>query len=123
MIYLLLLHSPFKSTCIQITKHGFTIFYLYFLLVMLSLILNSVSNQITGSTAKPEDFYRIIEHFSLGRRRIELFGEDHNIRSGWLTVGKGLSSSDFNAEVKVPSLLSEARGAVFGKGNYNLTWK
>ncbi|KAK6925843.1 MT-A70-like [Dillenia turbinata] len=52
-----------------------------------------------GSTAKPEDMYRIIEHFALGRRRLELFGEDHNIRSGWLTVGKGLSSSNFNAEV------------------------
>ncbi|KAA8516879.1 hypothetical protein F0562_017303 [Nyssa sinensis] len=41
-----------------------------------------------GSTAKPEDMYRIIEHFCLGRRRLELFGEDHNIWSGWLTVGK-----------------------------------
>lgn len=51
-----------------------------------------------GSTAKPEDMYRIIEHFALGRRRLELFGEDHNIRSGWLTVGKGLSSSNFNSE-------------------------
>ncbi|XP_061353821.1 N6-adenosine-methyltransferase non-catalytic subunit MTB-like isoform X2 [Gastrolobium bilobum] len=51
-----------------------------------------------GSTQKPEDMYRIIEHFSLGRRRLELFGEDHNIRSGWVTVGKELSSSNFNAE-------------------------
>lgn len=55
---------------------------------------------IAGSTQKPEDMYRIIEHFALGRRRLELFGEDHNIRSGWLTAGKGLSSSNFNAEVK-----------------------
>ncbi|KAH9324388.1 hypothetical protein KI387_004566 [Taxus chinensis] len=53
-----------------------------------------------GSTTKPEDLYRIIEHFALGRRRLELFGEDHNIRAGWLTVGKGLSSSNFNAEWK-----------------------
>lgn len=51
-----------------------------------------------GSTIKPEDLYRIIEHFALGRRRLELFGEDHNIRAGWLTVGKGLSSSNFNIE-------------------------
>ncbi|PON33699.1 MT-A70-like [Parasponia andersonii] len=51
-----------------------------------------------GSTQKPEDMYRIIEHFALGRRRLELFGEDHNIRSGWLTTGKGLSSSNFNTE-------------------------
>jgi len=35
-----------------------------------------------GSTKKPEDMYRIIEHFTLGRRRLELFGEDHNICLG-----------------------------------------
>ncbi|EPS73847.1 hypothetical protein M569_00910, partial [Genlisea aurea] len=52
-----------------------------------------------GSTVKPDDMYRIIEHFALGRRRVELFGEDHNIRPGWLTVGKGVSSSNFNSEV------------------------
>ncbi|XP_047325293.1 N6-adenosine-methyltransferase non-catalytic subunit MTB-like [Impatiens glandulifera] len=51
-----------------------------------------------GSTAKPEDMYRIIEHFALGCRRLELFGEDHNIRAGWLTVGKGLSSSNFDSK-------------------------
>ncbi|KAF8672659.1 hypothetical protein HU200_049352 [Digitaria exilis] len=51
-----------------------------------------------GSTKKPEDMYRIIEHFALGRRRLELFGEDHNIRPGWLTLGKSLSTSNFNKE-------------------------
>ena len=56
-------------------------------------------NCISGSTQKPEDMYRIIEHFALGRRRLELFGEDHNIRAGWLTVGKELSSSNFLSEV------------------------
>lgn len=60
---------------------------------------------IAGSTAKPEDMYRIVEHFALGRRRLELFGEDHNIRSGWLTVGKGLSSSNFDAKVRALSVL------------------
>jgi len=52
-----------------------------------------------GSTKKPDDMYRIIEHFALGRRRLELFGEDHNIRPGWLTLGKNLSYSNFNREV------------------------
>ncbi|KMZ63309.1 hypothetical protein ZOSMA_418G00030 [Zostera marina] len=52
-----------------------------------------------GSTTKPEDIYRIIEHFSLGRRRLELFGAEHNIRSGWLTVGKDLSSSNFDSKL------------------------
>ncbi|XVF29798.1 hypothetical protein REPUB_Repub16aG0002200 [Reevesia pubescens] len=56
-----------------------------------------------GSTQKPEDMYRIIEHFALGRRRLELFGDDHNIRDGWLTVGKGLSSSNFNSEAYIRS--------------------
>ncbi|XWS28290.1 hypothetical protein CRYUN_Cryun25bG0055000 [Craigia yunnanensis] len=54
-----------------------------------------------GSTQKPEDMYRIIEHFALGQRRLELFGEDHYIRSGWLTVGTGLSSSNFNTEAYI----------------------
>ncbi|XP_052199079.1 N6-adenosine-methyltransferase non-catalytic subunit MTB isoform X2 [Diospyros lotus] len=68
-----------------------------------------------GSTAKPEDMYRIIEHFALGRRRVELFGEDHNIRSGWLTMGKGLSSSNFNAEAYIRNF-SDRDGKVWQGG-------
>lgn len=40
-----------------------------------------------GSTKKPEELYDVIERFCLGRRRLELFGEIHNIREGWLTIG------------------------------------
>jgi N6-adenosine-specific RNA methylase IME4 len=54
-----------------------------------------------GSTKKPEELYHIIEHFAQGMRRIELFGEDHNIRAGWVTVGKGLTSSNFNPQVRI----------------------
>lgn len=43
-----------------------------------------------GSLEKPEELYHIIEHFSLGRRRLELFGHDHNIRPGWVTAGIGI---------------------------------
>ncbi|CAJ1977021.1 unnamed protein product [Sphenostylis stenocarpa] len=68
-----------------------------------------------GSTQKPEDMYRIIEHFALGRRRLELFGEDHNIRAGWLTVGKELSSSNFNKEAYVKSF-SDKDGKVWQGG-------
>lgn len=56
---------------------------------------------LTGSTAKPEELYHIVEHFALGQRRLELFGEDHNIRAGWITVGKNLTSSNFNAQVNI----------------------
>lgn len=72
-----------------------------------------------GSTAKPEDMYRIVEHFALGRRRLELFGEDHNIRSGWLTVGKGLSSSNFNTEGYVKNFADKDGKVWQGGGGRN----
>ncbi|KAM7492958.1 hypothetical protein LguiB_027567 [Lonicera macranthoides] len=72
-----------------------------------------------GSTAKPEDMYRIVEHFSLGRRRLELFGEDHNIRSGWLTVGKDLSSSNFNAEAYIRNFADKDGKVWQGGGGRN----
>ena len=56
-----------------------------------------------GSTQKPEEMYHVIEHFSMGRRRLELFGEDHNVRPGWLTIGNSLSASNFNAEASAIS--------------------
>jgi mRNA (2'-O-methyladenosine-N6-)-methyltransferase len=46
-----------------------------------------------ASTRKPEEMYEIIERFCLGRRRLELFGEDHNIRPGWLTLGSSLTTT------------------------------
>jgi len=52
-----------------------------------------------GSNRKPEELYHIIEHFCLGRRRLELFGEDHNIRPGWVTIGNKISSSKWSPEV------------------------
>ncbi|XP_022850090.1 methyltransferase-like protein 1 isoform X2 [Olea europaea var. sylvestris] len=72
-----------------------------------------------GSTSKPEDMYRIIEHFALGRRRLELFGEDHNIRSGWLTVGKGLSSSNFNSEAYIRRFMDKDGKVWQGGGGRN----
>ncbi|TPX73835.1 hypothetical protein CcCBS67573_g04895 [Chytriomyces confervae] len=48
-----------------------------------------------GDTAKPEELYTIIENFCLGKRRLELFGRDHNIRNGWLTVGASISNSNY----------------------------
>ncbi|KAL2324558.1 hypothetical protein Fmac_023616 [Flemingia macrophylla] len=72
-----------------------------------------------GSTQKPEDMYRIIEHFALGRRRLELFGEDHNIRAGWLTVGKELTSSNFNKEAYVKSFADKDGKVWQGGGGRN----
>ncbi|CAN0891743.1 N6-adenosine-methyltransferase non-catalytic subunit MTB [Linum grandiflorum] len=72
-----------------------------------------------GSTQKPEDMYRIIEHFSLGRRRLELFGEDHNIRAGWLTVGKELSSSNFTTEAYIKNFADKDGKVWQGGGGRN----
>ena len=52
----------------------------------------------------------MIEHFVLGRRRLELFGEDHNVRPGWVTVGLSLSASNFSPEVP-PLLVAETESA------------
>ena len=52
-----------------------------------------------GSDRKPEEMYHMIEHFAMGRRRLELFGEDHNVRPGWVTVGSSLSASNFSPQV------------------------
>ncbi|KAG0574220.1 hypothetical protein KC19_VG244900 [Ceratodon purpureus] len=71
-----------------------------------------------GSTKKPEELYHIIEHFAQGMRRIELFGEDHNIRAGWVTVGKGLTSSNFNPQTYAKNF-ADTEGKVWqgGRGN------
>lgn len=52
-----------------------------------------------GSKDKPVEIFHIIEHFCLGRRRLHIFGRDSTIRPGWLTVGPGLTSSNFDPEV------------------------
>ncbi|KAI8474730.1 MAG: MT-A70-domain-containing protein [Monoraphidium minutum] len=48
-----------------------------------------------GSTEKPAELYGIIERFWNGRRRLELFGEDHNVRNGWVTIGDAITHSNF----------------------------
>ena len=38
-----------------------------------------------------------IRSTAAGRRRLELFGEEHNVRPGWVTVGQKLAGSNFSA--------------------------
>ncbi|RUS77729.1 hypothetical protein EGW08_014517, partial [Elysia chlorotica] len=51
-----------------------------------------------GTKDKPVEIFHIMEHFCLGRRRLHLFGRDSTIRPGWLTVGPGITSSNFDAD-------------------------
>jgi len=66
-----------------------------------------------GSVEKPEELYHIIEHFSLGRRRIELFGSDCNIRPGWVTLGPSLTTSNYTSEKYKPHF-AEPNGNLLG---------
>lgn len=50
-----------------------------------------------GSLDKPEEMFHIIEHFCLGRRRLQLFGRDSTVRPGWLTLGPDLTTSNYDA--------------------------
>ena len=51
-----------------------------------------------ASTDKPEEIFHIIEHFCLGTRRLHVFGNDHTIRRGWVTVGPSISTTNFNVD-------------------------
>ena len=51
-----------------------------------------------GSLKKPDEIFHIIEHFCLGRRRLNVFGRDDIIRPGWLSIGPALTNSNFNAD-------------------------
>ncbi|KAF7489075.1 N6-adenosine-methyltransferase non-catalytic subunit [Sarcoptes scabiei] len=51
-----------------------------------------------GSLKKPEEIFHIIEHFCLGRRRLNIFGRDDIIRPGWFSIGPALTNSNFNAK-------------------------
>ena len=51
------------------------------------------------STEKPAELYDIIERFCLGRRRIELFGLQRNVRDGWLNIGSAIRETNFSPEL------------------------
>ena len=49
-----------------------------------------------GSLEKPIEMFHIIEHFCLGKRRLQIFGRDSTIRPGWLTIGPMLTMSNYD---------------------------
>ena len=53
------------------------------------------------STEKPQELYDIIERFCLGRKRLELFGLQRNVRDGWLTIGNAIRDTNFSPELYV----------------------
>jgi mRNA (2'-O-methyladenosine-N6-)-methyltransferase len=56
---------------------------------------------------KPDELYEIAERLSgSASRKLELFGREHNIRPGWLTVGNQLNGINV-VEPEMASRLAE----------------
>uniref|UniRef100_A0A8C9GIT9 N(6)-adenosine-methyltransferase non-catalytic subunit METTL14 n=1 Tax=Piliocolobus tephrosceles TaxID=591936 RepID=A0A8C9GIT9_9PRIM len=62
------------------------------------VIIAEETDENINNNNKPEELYKIIEKFCLGRRKIELFGTNRNIRNGWLTLGINIDTTLFNKE-------------------------
>merc|ERR1719263_1149860 len=75
-----------------------------------------IADELEG-VQKPEELYHIIEHFCLGRRRLELFGTDLNLRRGWLTLGKSLSSTNFDRDKFIHPFVSKENGHLVGSSD------
>lgn len=61
-----------------------------------------------GSTAKPDELYRIAERFCRSRRRLELFADNRNIRPGWVSIGSELATSNWNVAAYEAAIGSDA---------------
>lgn len=70
-----------------------------------------------GSNRKPDDIYELIENFCLGRRRLNIFGNDQSIRPGWISVGPDLTSSLYDKEQYLQELTGKAPDQLGGEPN------
>ncbi|PKI85300.1 mRNA (2'-O-methyladenosine-N(6)-)-methyltransferase [Malassezia vespertilionis] len=52
-----------------------------------------IVTQVRDTSRKPDELYSMIERICPGGRKIELFGRQHNIRPGWLTLGNQLKGT------------------------------
>ncbi|WFD30391.1 mRNA (2'-O-methyladenosine-N(6)-)-methyltransferase [Malassezia sp. CBS 17886] len=64
--------------------------------------------QVRDTSQKPDELVAMIEKMCPGGRKIELFGRQHNIRPGWLTLGNQLKSTHVGAEEQTPLLHDDA---------------
>lgn len=51
-----------------------------------------------GIFDKPAEIKTIIERFCLGRKRLELFGNNSSIKDGWVVIGKDVANTNWNRE-------------------------
>ena len=51
-----------------------------------------------GNFNKPQEIKTIIERFCLGRKRLELFGNNSSIKEGWVVIGKDVANTNWNKD-------------------------
>ncbi|KAH8553546.1 MT-A70-domain-containing protein [Umbelopsis sp. PMI_123] len=50
-------------------------------------------SEVRETSRKPDELYSIINRLSPGTRKLEMFGREHNLQPGWLTLGNQLKDS------------------------------
>ncbi|KAH3760082.1 N6-adenosine-methyltransferase 70 kDa subunit [Pelomyxa schiedti] len=52
-----------------------------------------IVSEVRETSRKPDELYDMIERLSPNTRKVELFGRQHNVRPGWLTLGNQLDGT------------------------------
>ncbi|CAO3689897.1 unnamed protein product [Umbelopsis ramanniana] len=50
-------------------------------------------SEVRETSRKPDELYDIINRLSPGTRKLEMFGREHNLQPGWITLGNQLKDS------------------------------
>lgn len=60
--------------------------------------------EVRETSRKPEELYDMVERILGPRgRKVELFGREHNLREGWVTVGNQFAT---DAQIFEPEMVS-----------------
>lgn len=65
------------------------------------------------SSRKPDELYGIIERAVPRGRRLELFGREHNLRAGWVTLGDQLPPSSIQEGGDISTNIARAYNNIF----------
>ncbi|KAI8873911.1 MT-A70-domain-containing protein [Ramicandelaber brevisporus] len=55
-----------------------------------ALISDVIVGEVRETSRKPDQIYGLIDRLVPGRRKLEIFGRQHNTRPGWITLGNQL---------------------------------
>lgn len=86
------LHST-EMCLVGVKKYGKSLHYVS------KVTTDVIFSEIQKQSQKPEEMYQVIEAMMPGAKKIELFGRNHNIRRGWLTLGNQLGEKFRTADM------------------------